>query len=68
LLNGGSPPCEQLEDERYESKHQQKVNKSTQRVAAHNANQPEHQQDYKQGPKHLGPTSKVKKNYKVAEL
>jgi hypothetical protein len=53
LLNYGSSAADELEDQSDHRQNQQNVNESTQRVATHYSEQPEHQKDYKKRPKHL---------------
>src|SRR5947209_1790697 len=52
-LSNRSPSAgNKLEDQRDHCQHQQEVNKSSHGVAAHNTQQPQHQQNDKQSPKH----------------
>jgi hypothetical protein len=53
LLNSGSASANQLEYQRHYRQYQQDVDESAKRVAGNYAQQPQHQQNYKQGPKHF---------------
>jgi hypothetical protein len=48
-----SPSADELENQGDDRQNQQYVDKSTHGVAAHNTQQPEHEQNYKNRPKHL---------------
>jgi hypothetical protein len=45
-------PGDQLDEKHNQCNDQQDVNEPTQRIAAHNAQQPQNQEDYKDCPKH----------------
>jgi hypothetical protein len=51
-LDHGPSPGDQLDEKHNQRNDQQDVNEPTQRVAAHNTEQPQHQEDYKNCPKH----------------
>jgi hypothetical protein len=59
-LYGRSTSTNQLEDQRDDGQHQQNVNKSTKRIAANNAEQPQYKQNYKDCPKHFSSPSLTK--------
>jgi hypothetical protein len=48
-----SPSADQLENQGDDRQNQQYVDESAHGIAAHNTQQPEHQQNYKNRPKHL---------------
>lgn len=51
--DGPSTSRDQLQDQHDDRRYQQQVNESTQRVAAHQANEPQNQEDHEDRPKHL---------------
>jgi hypothetical protein len=51
-LSNGSSTSDQLEDQDYYRQNQQQVNESTHRIAANKTEQPKHQKNYKDCPKH----------------
>src|SRR3954468_3486406 len=54
-LNCRASSAQQLEDQSYDGEHQQQVNKSTKRIAAHHPDQPKNQQNHENRPKHSAP-------------
>ena|SRR6266702_4479623 len=48
----GSSAGDQLQNQHYDSCYQQQVDKPSQRITAHQSDQPQNEQDYEDGPKH----------------
>jgi hypothetical protein len=51
----GSASRDQLDDQHYERDHEKDVNESAECVRRDNTKQPQHEKDYKNGPKHRSP-------------
>jgi len=52
-LNDCTTSSDNVDKQHHQRQHQQDVNEPTDRVATDNAEQPQHQQDYKNRPKHI---------------
>jgi hypothetical protein len=59
VLNGGSSAANELENQGDYRQNQQYVYEPAQRVAAYYSQQPEHEQNYKECPKHLVTSASV---------
>ncbi len=47
-----SAPAEEIDQQDHNGEHQENVNEATERVRAHQTQQPQHQENYKNRPKH----------------